>query len=107
MSEEAGKVNQYLCEQCGHRTTTINAVAGTTPFLITCRAVGGCDGMARSQFYRVDQQLRPDYEWYRPEGKELKKLDAPTRDHVRLGGLVLRKLDAVGRERHGYRLRRG
>lgn len=107
MSEQAGRANQYLCEECGQRTTTINAVDGTTPFMIRCRGTIGCKGTALSQLYRVSQDLLPRYEWYKPDGAEIETLDRATLEHVARGGLLLRRLDGEGREKYGYRLRRG
>jgi hypothetical protein len=61
--------------------------------------------MAQSQMYAVDQNRRPDYEWYKPEN--LDSLAPEESDHVRHGGLLLQKLDAVRRERYGFRTRHG
>lgn len=91
MPEEAAKINQYVCRECGGRVTTVNADRGTTPFMIRCRATRGCKGMAESRFYRVEPGLRPQFEWYRPEGQELKQLDVLTLEHVSRGGLILRR----------------
>jgi hypothetical protein len=96
----AGKINVYVCPQ-GHRTVTIDAVEGVTPFMIRCRnwPAGGCDDMAQSSFYRVDQNAeRPDWEWHKPNEAELNKLDEATAEHVRRGGLLLRKLDPIRRD---------
>src|SRR4051794_26368560 len=91
----AGRINVYRCPH-GQDTVTIDAVEGTTPFMIRCRC--GCDEMAQSQMYRVDQTLRPNYEWYSPDQAERKKLDPATREHVRMGGLLMRRLDPIRRD---------
>jgi len=108
--EQAGAINGYKCEQCSHVTFTINEVDGTTPFMIKCRRnnIGCADrAMAQSLFYRVPQDSRPDWEWYRPEGEAFEKLDDWSKDHVNAGGLLLRKLDAAGREKYGFNTRAG
>lgn len=114
--EKAEAINQYVCEGCGYVTTTVNRAEGTTPFLILCPRRPKCRGMARSRFYRVAPGVVPSYEWYRPEGEPLAKLNLSTREHVELGGLLLRPiadrpkgppiLDAVAREhaRRYYRI---
>ncbi len=106
--EKARRINVYVCPKCKGETITINAVDGLTPFLIKCRSVGGChEEMAQSSFYRVDQNLIPTYEWYRPDQAELAGLDEGVRDHVQRGGLILRRIDGAMREKYGYRTRRG
>lgn len=103
-----GQVNVYTCPKCKGRTVTIDADDGVTPFMINCRSVGGChEEMAESSFYRVDQNLVPTYEWYRPVGDELAMLKGEMREHVDKGGLLLRRIDGLMREKYGYRLRRG
>lgn len=106
--EKANRINAYVCEKCGRSTVTVNACDGTTPFLIECRVNNvGCGGLAQSSMYRNSQELRPDWEWYRPGELALSKMDPAIQDHVRAGGLVLRKLDASGRERYGFYTRAG
>lgn len=98
VSEEKGAINIYTCPSCGWRAITRNRDDGTTPFMIACEGkdceadprVGGCT----SAFYRVDQTLEPTHEWYRPlsAGERKAMKDPALRDHVRMGGLLLRKI---------------
>lgn len=103
--ERANAINVYVCPKCGHRTVTVNRVEGVTSFLLKCRSIAGCDEFAQSSLYRVDQSLRPDWEWYRPDEKELEAATEEVKRHIANGGLMLRKLDGAGRERYGFRTR--
>ena len=85
-----GKKNRYTCQECGGQIITIDVDEGVTPFTIACRATPGCDGMMCSCFYSIPQHLAAQYEWVRP--KSLKGYDASMREHIRLGGLVLREI---------------
>ncbi len=112
--ESAGKINEYVCEKCGKPTRTINAVDGVTPFMIRCRPAipGTCDGMAQSSLYRVEQQSRPMFEWYRPDDAELAAIEDEVeaqwwRDHVNNGGLKMRRVTHETLEAFGYGLRSG
>lgn len=95
MSEEAGKVNVYVCTACAFRIVTRNRDEGTTPFMIGCRRPG-CLGLAESSFYRVPQDLEPMLEWINPTPLELVKfLEGQSEDshdnirqHVAMGGLI-------------------
>jgi len=89
-----GKKNVYRCEH-GHRTITVDLVEGVTPFMIRCRHEG-CDTHAQSSFYRVDQGLEATHEWYLPsidEAFQLNMQHPGMLDHVKQGGLVLRKIE--------------
>lgn len=81
------KVNQYTCDTCGQTITTIDRDYGTTPFRLYCRVTDDCDGNMCSHHYMVDQTLTPDYEWYKPT-----KAKGANREHVKLGGLLIRKI---------------
>lgn len=107
--EAANKVNVYKCEECGHETVTVNRDEGVTPFMIKCRAMNGvtCKAMARSLMYRVNQNRRPDWEWYRPDDAELTTKTEEEAAHVKRGGLLIRKLDSAGREYYGHGSRQG
>lgn len=90
-----GKRNVYQCQKCRGHIVTVDVDSGVTPFMIRCRAnfPSTCDGDMESAFYRVSQDLIPQYGWFRnPDGGEQ---------------LTLRRLDAVQREKYGERLRRG
>lgn len=106
-------INIYTCQKCGKRTVTKVIDEGVTPFIMPC---GKCkDGEALSCFFMCPQDLKPEYEWFRPKTdaeirKQLKweintfhkKEDAPdelidicfeaTKEHVKKGGLLLRDL---------------
>lgn len=83
-----GKINVYVCPQ-GHQTITIDKDEGTTPFKLGCRTPN-CGQLATSQFYQVDQSLMPEYEWYKPT--DIKKVAKNLKEHVRMGGLIIRKI---------------
>ena len=86
--EEKGKKNAYDCGTCGGRIVTVNIDEGVTPFMLGCRATPGCGGMMMSQWYRIDQELKPNYEWFRPD--VVTEYDEELKEHVRQGGLILR-----------------
>ncbi len=94
MSEAAGAVNFYTCQVCGGQIITRNKDDGTTPFMIDCEASKDCDGFMYSGFYKIDQHSEATFEWYRPKtAGERKKLDNPdVAEHVRQGGLLLRRI---------------
>jgi hypothetical protein len=83
-----GRKNIYRCNQCGHEMITCDAATGVTPFVTACPE---CNGDTTSQFYRVDQTLTETHEWFRPE--TLDGLSPYSIDHVRRGGLILRKIE--------------
>lgn len=93
------KENVYICDTCRKPTVTVDIHEGATPFLLGCRAsgdVGDCPGMAVSEMYPhpliiAETYGPPEWEWFRPEGQELARLDENMRYHVMLGGLDLRK----------------
>jgi len=87
MSEAKGRINQYVCA-LGHTITTINRDEGTTAMMVPCFQ-DGCSAFASSRFYLVDQSLTPNYEWYKPN----KLPRGPMREHVQMGGLLLRKIN--------------
>lgn len=85
-----GKKNIYVCDKCKGHVVTIDKDEGVTPFMIECKATIFCDGMMQSSFYRVfDQNMRADWEWYRPTAPEIVK--PHLQHHVDQGGLLLRK----------------
>ena len=89
------KINIYECP-CKHRTITVDLLKGTTPFIIKCRE-DNCIEFARSYFYEVDQTLTPSHEWYKPNEKEYMSLEPATKEHVDMGGLLLRKINNNGK----------
>lgn len=94
MSEQHNAINIYTCQTCGWKMITINRAEGVTPAFVSCE--NGCDPESFptciSSMYRVPQTLTPTYEWYRPSDEEMK--DKPHAvEHVRMGGLLLRKIN--------------
>ena len=74
--ETRGRVNIYTCRICGKEHVTINLADGVTPMFIQCRNwVDRCEGTAVSAGYRVDQNLMPEFVWYKPTEEQIKKLD--------------------------------
>lgn len=104
--ESKGAINVYTCRECGHEQVTINIENGVTPMFTRCRALGTqCKGTAVSSGYQVDQNRRPEYEWYRPKDAELVKFDRHTREHVKQGGLLLRRARIENLEQLGFGVR--
>lgn len=97
----AGSVNAWYCSTCQRATWAIHVDAGVTPFMLGCRRTKGCTGMAKSMMYPdkpLDQRaVLIAWEWYKPTARQLRRMDAATRDHVERGGLVLRALSDAGR----------
>lgn len=89
-----GKINKYVCAKCGQPTITVDRDEGVTPFMLGCRATPGCDGMGTSSMYRTDQSQRPTHEWYMPEEAEWRRLSKEMREHVKRGGLCIRRIAA-------------
>lgn len=115
MSEEQNAINIYTCQTCGWKAITKNLVVGTTPFMIGCEH---CSGSCHSSFYHVAQDQIPTHEWFKPatdaeliatidaELAKLGKRGRPlrrqrqmiideTKEHVSMGGLLLRKVASV------------
>lgn len=87
------KKNVYRCEKCNTYIVTVDRDQGTTPYITTCKQPN-CDGFARSNMYRISQELIPTYEWYIPEMDEQDTLDESTKQHVEMGGLLLRPISS-------------
>jgi len=87
-----GHKNIYVCEACRGHIVTVDTDDGTTPFLTPCCVTKGCKGMMKSSFYRVfDQSIGPSHEWFRPSPQA--RFSPSGMEHVKRGGLILRKLD--------------
>lgn len=88
-----GRLNVYVCENCKKWVFTYDRDDGATPFMIECRATPLCSGIMQSQFYPISipPHVVPEYEWYKAKIK--KHMDEATKDHIRNGGLMLRKLE--------------
>jgi hypothetical protein len=91
-----GAINAYRCKDCHDVTVVRHVDQGVTPMFLACRVTDGCQGMAVSAGYQADpaQLPPPTFEWYRPTGLELAKLDFAMQDYVRRGGLELRPVAA-------------
>lgn len=117
MSERSGMINEYRCPTCRGKTVTINRDDGTTPFFLKCRASpAGCDEMAQSMIYRVDQNQRPAWEWIRPTPAEFDEYLKAHREeeyrdewkkHCDLGGMMLIRVTHETVEKFGLGVRRG
>jgi hypothetical protein len=94
-----GKKNIYTCDKCKGNVVTVDIDRGVTPFMIECKAMTGCKGMMKSSLYRVfDQDMRADYEWYRPSAIEI--VESHLQHHVDQGGLLLRKSADASQDRN-------
>jgi hypothetical protein len=97
MSAPAGAKNAWHCGECGRFTVAVHVDEGVTPFVIGCRATPGCQGLARSIFYPPEPwpswAPEAEWEWYRPTPSERQGLAPEVREHVREGGLLLRRID--------------
>lgn len=98
----AGRLNYYTCDVCHGHTVTIDVHEGTTPMFLACRAPGKkCLGRATSAMYPPQPwpvgapRPKPAWDWYRPSGAEAEAMHAEVWDHVRRGGLLLRKRKAT------------
>jgi hypothetical protein len=87
------RINGYRCTKpkCGHITLTVDVDEGVTPFMIGCTK---CKADAHSMFY-PQKGLPPPmsavtHEWFKPDDAALKRLDPGTRQHVQMGGLIMR-----------------
>ena len=72
---------------------TVDIDEGTTPFAIECKADKKCDGTMYSSFYRTNQLLTPEFEWYKP--KSIDDYPEEHREIMRMyidnGGLDIRR----------------
>jgi hypothetical protein len=89
------KINRYECSSCGGELVTVDKDDGTTPYFLKCRVTKGCAGTMQSGMYLVNQTLIPTHEWYKPDTGEFDNLTLPMREHVNLGGLLLRPITGV------------
>lgn len=90
-------VNVYTCGLCRGLTVTVEVDEGVTPQIVGCRAKGegACTGSAQSSWYKVPADAPPaDWEWYRPDDAEVKRLKRKSPslvEHVKHGGLLIRR----------------
>lgn len=114
MSPQARK-NAYWCQSCHGYVVTIDLDEGVTPMFLACRVKGepsdpanDCQGRMHSMMYPEEPwpatdgydnpiPTEPTWEWYKPFEPELKRYrrrgDEATLEHVRKGGLLLRRID--------------
>jgi len=91
-----GKINIYTCPGCHGETVTIDRDEGVTPFFLRCRCTDGCAALAQSACYRPRHGHGPPaWEWYAPDAEERAKAGPAMRDHAEMGGLFIRRIDAV------------
>jgi hypothetical protein len=92
------KINAYTCS-IGHRVITVDRIDGVTPFSITCpkcREELGTTTYAESAMYKVVQDQKPEYEFYKPTKQELDDLQKSCSqqeyeyhlEHLAKGGLL-------------------
>lgn len=100
-------VNAYQCTRCRAFLVTVHRHRGTTPMYVNCLATPGCTGQAMSTFYSATE-LEPTAEWYAPEAGEIRKLNYRMREHVELGGLLIREIqpDLLHNLRHARAITR-
>lgn len=92
MSESDNKLNIYVCRACKGHIVTRDVDEGTTPFMTGCKATPGCRGIMQSSMYRVfDQTMAEGWQWYKPTNAEA--VAPNVREHVKMGGLLLRRVD--------------
>jgi hypothetical protein len=105
-------LNAYWCKVCGHYIVTVDLDEGVTPMFLACRVQGEpndpantCTGTMQSMMYPphpwpktdgfgVAIPTEPTWEWYKPDERELARMrrkDPAGYEHVRKGGLLLRK----------------
>lgn len=85
-----GKKNRYTCDACGGVIITVDIDDGVTPAFLSCKTTLGCLGTMHSDFYRVQTTMPAEYEWLKPDS--LKGYSRGMRQHIEMGGLVLRKI---------------
>jgi hypothetical protein len=95
MSYPKYPINKYTCVACGGFIVTIDREAGTTPFMVRCRATKKCTAMMESSFYQVDQGLTPAYEWRKPMRDEYRRMSLAMKEHIDRGGLQIYPIGAI------------
>lgn len=106
----AGDKNAYWCPECHGYTVTIDVDDGVTPMFLACRAKGeptaadnDCTGTAQSMMYPREPwpgedgygneiPTEPAWEWYAPRSTDAVRFGADIAEHVRKGGLLLRRV---------------
>jgi len=98
---ELERRNAYFCKSCRKVTITVDVNEGVTPMFILCPdckkehatslmyQIPGC--MRFDMIKGIGSILPAEYEWYTPEASEIKKLSSMEKEHVKKGGLMMRK----------------
>lgn len=100
MSAHRGSVNSWTCTTCGRPTVAVHVDDGVTPMFLGCRSTEGCTGRGTSNGYMPVPPMvvaMCEWEWYRPTGRQYRRLSPEMRQHVDAGGLDLRPLTDAGR----------
>jgi hypothetical protein len=97
-----GEINGWRCADCGAHTYVVHVDDGVTPMFLACRATEGCKGTGVSLMYSrppVPQHVidAVEWEWFRPQDRAVRRMEAGMRDHIKRGGLDLRRLTDAGR----------
>jgi hypothetical protein len=89
----------YNCSGCGQTVHHAILHQGVTPFMLNCSCGGKFTSQGRTT---VQPEKAPKMEWYTPGGREQGRLlkgarkgdlrAASTLDHIRQGGLMIRKV---------------
>lgn len=88
-----GKKNKYICDSCGGEIITVDLDDGVTPAFLRCKISDDCRGTMHSSWYRVKTTRPAQYEWFKPAS--LKGYSRGMKQHIEMGGLVLRKIEAA------------
>lgn len=86
--EPSERINVYSCPE--HDVVTIDRFKGVSPMMIKCPH---CGHMAFSRWYKVDQDLKPEFEWTQPDLATLRTMPLNLVEHLQQGGLWLRKIE--------------
>jgi ssDNA-binding Zn-finger/Zn-ribbon topoisomerase 1 len=110
--DTTGALNGWHCPECGRVTLVVQVHHGVTPMFLACR-YPDCEGTGSSLMYpwermgtfrrdgddrlpaRVAEQV--EWEWYRPTGAALERMNREMRQHVQQGGLDIRPITDAGR----------
>lgn len=100
--KQRGAINAWRCDRCQQFTVAVHVDAGVTPMFLGCRADLICRGRATSLGYPPaipkTLLLKIRWEWYKPQGKELRKMSMEMQQHVAAGGLAIRPLTDEGKK---------
>ena len=83
------------CPVCSTVTYVAKEHEGVTPMWVSCRRLTGaeCGGQTTSAPRLVEiAEQHVEWEWYKPAPNEYKGFTRDTLEHLRMGGLLLRKI---------------